>query len=144
MSTRKSNRRRRVVLAITMATGVSAASLGGLRADDIGADTGVIASCDTNGVDVEYRTNFNRPSGQFRVNRVVVRNVSEACDGLPYQLTLFDADGGSYRVNGTLVLRNIRNRPGQGRAGIARIRVRYSAESVDGVALLIGGTAATP
>ena len=144
MSAMKSTRRRRVLLAIAMAGGVSAASLGGLRADDVGAENAVIASCDANGVDAEYRTNFHPPSRQFRVNQVVVRNVSEACDGLTYELTLFDGDGGSYRVTGTLELRNIKERPGQGRAGTARISVRYSAESVDGVSLLIGGATATP
>lgn len=135
-------------LAIAGAVGASAASLGGLESDQLGADTGVVAGCDDNGIDVRYRTAYHRRSGQFRVNRVILRNVSAECRGLPYQLALFGADGTSYEVDGnSLRVRNVRDRdpgPGTDLAGVARIRVRFPAENVDGIALVIGGGPTAP
>ncbi len=81
----------------------------------------------------------------MRVNRVILRNVSEACDGLPFALTLFSAAGTSTETTGPAMdVRNIRDRqpgPGVDRAGIVRVRIRVPAENVDGIALVIGGTA---
>ncbi len=135
-------------LAVATVVGASAASLGGVAADDLGADTGVVASCDTNGIDVEYRTTYHRRSGQYRVNRVILRNVSAECDGLAYKLALFSDGGSSREASGnSLDVRNIRDRqPGAGvdMAGVVRITLRVPAENVDGIALVIGGAASAP
>jgi hypothetical protein len=150
MKTKRTNQRRSVAslaaVAVTIGVGASAASLGGLESNQLGADTGVVASCDDNGIDVLYRTAYHRGSGQFRVNRVILRNVSVQCEGLPYQLTLIDAAGTPYETDGTsLLVTNIRDRDsGPDLAGIARIRVRFPMESVDGIALTIGGGSAAP
>jgi hypothetical protein len=152
MKTKRTNQRRSVAslaaVAVTIGVGASAASLGGLESNQLGADTGVVASCDDNGIDVLYRTAYHRGSGQFRVNRVILRNVSVQCEGLPYQLTLIDAAGSPYETDGnSLLVTNIRDRdpgPGTDLAGIARIRVRFPMENVDGIALTIGGGPAAP
>ena len=133
-------------LVAATAVGASAASLGGLDSNELGADTGVVASCDTNGMDVRYRTRYHAPSDGYRVQRVIFRFVSEACDGLPYQLTLFGNDGTTYEVSGnSLNVRNIRDRqPGAGvdMAGVVNLPLRAPADNVDGLAFVIGGTAA--
>ncbi len=137
-----------VALAVTGAVGASAASLGGVDADQLGADTGIVASCDANGIDVSYQTAYHRPSGLFRVNQVILRSVSEECAGSPYRLTMIDAAGTPVEESGdALDVRNIRDRqpgPGVDRAGVARIRVRFPVENVDGIAIIIGGPASTP
>lgn len=142
MSSGKSKRKRRILLVLLTAVGAYAASLGGVRADDLGAENEVIASCDSNGIDVEYLSTFHRPSGQYRVEEVTVRNVSVECDGRPYQLTLFDGDGGRYSVSGTLTLSNVGDRgAGIGVAGDAQLSVSQLAEDVDGIALVVHGSA---
>lgn len=129
------------------AVGASAASLGGLESNAIGADTGIVASCDANGMNVEFRTRFHPRSGVQRVDGVILHMVSETCLDLPYQLTLFDDADNIVEVSGDrLRVRNIRDRqPGTGvdRAGTARIGVRFPSDDVDHIALVIGG-ATTP
>lgn len=149
MRVRKTHRRRVTALLLgivgAIAVGASAASLGGVDSAELGADTGVVASCDSNGVEVRYRTRFHRPSGQFRVNQVIIRNVSAECAGLPYGVTLVDDDGTPYEVRGnSLPVTNIRDRqpgPGVDMAGVARIPVVYPAAEVATIAIVIGGTA---
>lgn len=137
-----------VALIIAGAAVASATSLGGVDADQLGAGTGMVASCDINGIDVSYQTAYHRPSGLFRVNHVILRSVSEECAGSPYRLTMIDAAGTSLEESGdALDVRNIRDRqpgPGVDRAGVARIRVRFPVENVDGIAIVIGGRASTP
>ena len=132
-------------LIATTVIGASAASLGGLNSDDLGADTGTVGSCDTNGIDVEYRTAYNRGLGGYRVNRVVLRDVSADCIGLPYSITLAEAGptGASVTASGpALDIRNINDTdpgPGIELAGISRITVRMLVQDVDRIAITIGG-----
>jgi hypothetical protein len=152
MGVKRTNHRRFLAtlaaVAVTIGVGASAASLGGIESNQLGADTGVVASCDDNGIDVLYRTAYHRRSGELRVNRVILRNVSAQCQGLPYQLTLVGAAGTPYEVDGTsLLVTNLSDRdpgPGIDLAGISRIRVRFPMENVDGIALTIGGGPAAP
>ena len=69
MTARRSTRRRAAAvlfgLAAATAVGASAASLGGLESHELGADTGIVASCDTNGMDVRYRTGYHAPSDGY-------------------------------------------------------------------------------
>lgn len=149
MPVRKAHHRRAAAVVLGLAgaavIGASAASLGDADSVELGADAGVVVSCDTNGVDVRYRTAYHRPSGQFRVNRVVIRDVSAECAGLAYRLTLVDDDGTPYEVSGnSLLVTNIRDRqpgPGVDLAGVARIPVVFPAADVAAVAIVIGGTA---
>jgi hypothetical protein len=59
------------------------------------------------------------------------------------QLTLFDAVGTPYEVDGiSLLVTNVRDRdpgPSTDLAEIVRIRMRFPMENVDGIALTIGG-----
>jgi hypothetical protein len=134
-------------LAAATAVGASAASLGGLDSDDLGADSGIVASCDTNGMDVRYVDRFHTPSNGYRVQQVVFRFVSAECDGMPYDLTLIGADGTTYEASGdSLDVRNIRDRqagPGVDLAGVVRLRVLAPAENISGVAFVIGGSSLT-
>ena len=148
MSAGTSSRRRATAvllgLAAATAVGASAASLGGIESDDLGADSGIVASCDTNGMDVSYIDRYHRPSNGYRVQQVVFRFVSAECDGLPYDLTLIGADGTTYNVSGdALYVRNIRDRqggPGVDMAGVVRLRVLAPADNIAGLAFVVGGT----
>lgn len=68
----------------------SAASLGGINSDNLGADVGVVASCNDDGVDVSYTTAFSTTTLEYEVTEVDVTNIDAACDGQTLSLTLSD------------------------------------------------------
>lgn len=73
----------------------SAASLGGLAPDRLGADAEVVASCDTDGVALAFQRAYDSttaPSG-YKVSAVTVSAVNDACDGQSVSITLTDAAG---------------------------------------------------
>lgn len=66
----------------------SAAGLGGVNSDELGAGVGVVASCNNDGVDVSYTTAFT--GGEYVVTEVQVSNIDATCDGQTLSLTLTD------------------------------------------------------
>ena len=60
----------------------SAASLGGIEEADLGADAQIVASCDTDGVDVDYTLVYDNSTdpGIFEVTNVVVSDIDAGCD----------------------------------------------------------------
>ncbi len=69
--------------------GASAASLGGLAPQQIGADSSVIQSCDDDGITVQWG-GMAVQSGHttFSYNQVLLSGVSGACDGADYSVTI--------------------------------------------------------
>ncbi len=59
----------------------SAASLGGLNSETLGAESDVVAGCDTNGILVEYATNYNETTQDYEVTGVRLFGVNDACIG---------------------------------------------------------------
>ena len=66
-------------VAIAGAVGASAASLGGLGGEDLGADTGDVASCDTDGITVGYTTEYNATAGEYVVTDIDLSDINAAC-----------------------------------------------------------------
>lgn len=87
-------------LAITGIVGASAASLGGIAPNSLGAETEVVASCDTDGVAVSYTTSYNATDDEVQVDTVTISGVNAACDGLAYEVIL-TGDGTPRVVLGT-------------------------------------------
>ena len=77
-------------LSVAGLVGASAASLGDIRSGDLGASTGVIGSCDTDGVDVYFGTGYAASQGIAVVNSVTISDVAPACDGQVAEVTLID------------------------------------------------------
>lgn len=75
-------------LSVAGLVGASAATLGGIGTDNLGADAAVIASCDSNGVTVAYGI-----VGQ-EVDSVTIGDVAAGCAGQNAAVTLFDSGGG--------------------------------------------------
>ena len=74
----------------------SAASLGGITADGLGADDTIIASCDTDGVTTSYTTAYNTTgSAGYKVATVTVSGLNNACDGATIEVRLTGAAGAS-------------------------------------------------
>jgi hypothetical protein len=88
-----------VALAIgaTMLGGVTAfaASLGGVTVNNFGAGHAVVASCDTNGVNVHLAPNNLRGDGVY-VTAVTLSSVDAACNGKWAQISVLD-DNGSWQ-----------------------------------------------
>ena len=82
-----------VVLAVLVfgLIAASAASLGGISTSDLGADATVVASCDTDGVTVDYTTSYVPGApGSFDVATVVVTGINIACNTYAIDVSLGD------------------------------------------------------
>ena len=101
MKNNKNNKRKMAVavlagLALTGIIGASAASLGGINGSRSAPTPHDVISCDTDGVDVSYDTEFVRPAattdqnGMFDVTRSTVSDVNVACDGLDFEVVLLN------------------------------------------------------
>ena len=114
-------------LAVAGIVGASAASLGGVTANDLGADVGVVASCDTDGVIVDFTTGFS--GGVPTVTSVTVSGINANCAGQNIDVTLLNSTNTQLGSIGTAVV------------GGASVSVggfgSPDAEAVTGVAIVI-------
>jgi hypothetical protein len=82
----------------------SAASLGGVTSEQFGADVGVVAACDSDGVDVEYTNTYDADAQEYIVEAVLVKDVALGCTNLELKLTLIDAADVSLWIGTATVL----------------------------------------
>ncbi len=81
-----------VLAAIIVGVSVaSAASLGGLSAQQLGANTAVVAACDGDGVTLTYTTAYNGAAGRYDVTSATVSGIAAACVGQQLSITLADS-----------------------------------------------------
>lgn len=81
-----------VGVAVFAAAYASAATLGGLGSDDLGADDSVVASCDTTGgVTTTYQTDYNQTAATYIVTSITISNVDAACAGQTIKAVLSGA-----------------------------------------------------
>lgn len=131
-------------LAIAGAVGASAASLGGLNSDELGADTGAVASCDIDGIDVAYTTEFDETEGEYLVTEIVLSDVDEACDTQDVDLTVLRTN---FEVTPNEVLTSL---PFTAVADdtesitVDTSRNTVTAESITGLAISISGVPVAP
>lgn len=114
------------VLAFSMIA-ASAASLGGITTSSLGAETDVVASCDTiGGVAADFSVAFS--GGEYRTTTVDISGADLPCEGLDISVTLLDGTGNSLGSDSGTVL-----------AGGFTAAIDASAEAVEGIAVLIEG-----
>ena len=104
----------------------SASSLGGVDTKDLGTSADVVASCDTDGVAVDYTTAF--ANGTYRVTEVKLSGVATGCSGQDVTVTLFD--GAKASLTETTAVSS-------GAAQTLTLTSPVSAEAVEGVAVVI-------
>lgn len=81
-----------VGVAVFAAAYASAATLGGLNSDDLGADDSIVASCDTaGGVTTTYQTDYNQTAATYIVVSITISNVDAACAGQQIKASLTGA-----------------------------------------------------
>jgi hypothetical protein len=91
--------RKRTILALIVSLAVFgslyalAASLGGITSDSVGADSAVVASCDTNGVTTAYVTGWDATDERYEITSVTVGGVADTCDGRTLSVNLTDPTG---------------------------------------------------
>ncbi len=84
-----------VVAGLAVSAGVmaSAATLGGVTPQSLGASEAVVASCDSDGVDVDYATSWNSASNNYQLDKVVISGTDAACDGLDIDVAVSNSTG---------------------------------------------------
>lgn len=96
-------------LAVLAAVGVfgaltaSAATLGGLNSAVLGADQTIVASCDTDGINLSYDNSYDEASNSYFTDAVTISDVNAACDGSDFQLTLSDGTSALIEATGSVV-----------------------------------------
>lgn len=116
-------------IAVTGGVFASAASLGGVTSTNLGSSATVVASCDTDGVGLDYSTSYDIASGTYLVNSVTVSEIDPSCKGEQIEVSLKSADG---RASTTT------NRTGvTGTEQVIAVD-DFAGESVDSAAILIG------
>lgn len=113
----------------------SAASLGGITAQGLGADDTLIASCDTDGVTTSYTTAYNATgSPGYKVATVSVAGLANTCDGQAIEVRLTGAAGASLETVSKTVETD---------AGSTSTSLTFGsstlAESVTGVHIVVSG-----
>jgi hypothetical protein len=128
-------RRLTAALAIATLAGLvvaSAASLGGVSVNQFGAGSAIVASCDDDGVALEWVIVFDDGSGAYVVTDVDVSGIDAACGGADLSMVL--AGGGARLATGG---------PVTVADGASRIRVTLDGPApvadVDTATVLLGG-----
>lgn len=135
----------------TAAVLASAASLGTVTSTNLGAGNTVVASCDTDGVAVDYTTAYDAATATYRVSHVTLSGVAAACNGQDVNITVYGGvDGDANRP--TIGTREAPNAAFQGAADLRTITLPVDgvgtpvapplAEDVTGVAIVISSDAA--
>jgi hypothetical protein len=127
-------------LAVAGAVGASAASLGGLNSENLGAETGIVASCDDNGINVDYTTVFDSDVGEYLVTAINLSDIDAACEGQAFSFTVLGDPAGESTVDSILLTEQ---GPINQTSGAQSITVAASpgltAELVTGIAMSISG-----
>jgi hypothetical protein len=101
--------RKRMILALLGSVAVfgslygMAASLGGISSGNVGADSAVVASCDTNGISTAYGTAWSATDKRYAITSVTVSGVADTCDGETLSVSLTDSTGAQIGA-GTLAI----------------------------------------
>ncbi len=110
--------------------GASAATLGGITGNSLGAEVAVVASCDTDGVAVAYTTGYNATSGAYDATAVNVTGINSACNGNTIELTVKNGAGTALGSGSSTVA---------GGAATVTLSAPADAANVQGIAVVING-----
>lgn len=112
----------------------SAASLGGITPEGLGADDAIIASCDTDGVTTSQATAYGATgTAGYKVSSVTVGNLNDACDGKTIEVRLTGAGNASLETQSKTV------ETGAGTSTTLTFGNSTLAESVTGVHVVVSG-----
>ncbi len=133
----RTGRRRRIALSVIVTStllgvvAASAASLGGVTSTTLGADVGVVASCDIDGVSLAYVNTYDATLGRYQTTSVSVTGINTDCNGKSIGVTL-NGTGGVSLGSGTGTV-------AAGAATVAMAGAGANANLVTGAAVVISG-----
>lgn len=122
--------RKKLTIGVIAAVGIfaavfgAAATLGGINSDNLGADTSSVASCDTDGIDVGWVTDFD--ATDFTVTSINLSGIAVECEGQTVSVALNGVEIGSSLLGAT------------GSESLS-LTTPVTAESVGDIAVLITG-----
>ena len=127
--------RKRVTIAVIGASALglgvaSAATLGGLTSESLGADNAVVAGCDPNGLNITYTTAYDAGTGKYRTSQAALNGIDAACNGKVMSIT-FKGAAGVVVASTTATVASV--------AGVQTVPVVAPAENIVGVAVVISG-----
>ena len=129
-------------LAIAGAVGASATSLGGVDSNELGADTTDVSACDSDGIDVDWEPVFNPGLGEY-VAYFTLSDIDTDCLATPYKITIYQTGPGGFSAAGSFSQFQFFTRYNRASDGEEVVRAGYrsnfSAELVDGIAIVISG-----
>ena len=108
----------------------SAATLGGLTSNELGANDTVVAACDTDGVAIAYTNAYDATTAEYTVTTATISGIAAGCVGQTLDVTLSGAAGVSLG-SGTVTV--------AGASEAVAITGTVSAEAVTGAAVVISG-----
>ena len=109
----------------------AAASLGGVTGTtDLGAESTVVAGCDTDGITVDFTTSYNAATAEFDLATVEIGDL-DGCDTQDIDVEAYDSGGASLGNDSGTVAGNVDAT--YSAAIVAR------AEDVEGVAVVVSG-----
>ena len=109
----------------------SAASLGGVaNSADLGAETKAVAGCDTDGVTVDFTTNYNATTAEFDLATVEIGDL-DGCDTRSIGVEAYGSTGVSLGTNTGTVAGNV--------DATYSAAIVTRAEDVHGVAVVVNG-----
>ena len=101
--------------------------------DEVSAGTQTVASCDTDGVNVEYTASFVAGSGEHQVSAVSITGIDAGCSGLTVDVALLD--GSAFDGSDAVLDSGSATADASGSVSISGLSV--SAEDLEGVAVAI-------
>ena len=102
MSNTKTRKRAVALLAAIFAVGAlsaSAATLGGISSRNVQSGDVLVATCDTDGVEINYDTQYESASDVFEVATVTVSGIADTCESNNIEIALVDDLGAEYTLS---------------------------------------------
>src|ERR1044072_8483298 len=85
----------------------SAAGLGGLTSSGLGAETKVVAACDSNGVTVAYATTYNTTVKEYQVSGVTLSGLDANCETAVANVAISNGGATTNLPQATLALADV-------------------------------------
>jgi len=125
-------------LAVAGVAGASAATLGDVTSDSLGSGDGIVGSCDSDGVEVDYSTEYDASTDVFEVTGVTVGAVNDDCEDLDVEITLRDGAGDEIGSGSGTVTFNVGGAE-DAQSFDVDLDADATAEDVEGISIVISG-----
>lgn len=121
------------------AVAASAASLGGITSDSLGADNTAVTACDTDGVTTSYTVSYDSAIPGYEAGTVTVDGIADACNGQNMTVNLVDSADASLGESSVTVAVDSQATTPDTSDDVDFSASNVSAESVENIHVTISG-----